>query len=349
LPGANLNGAVLLETILTGANLGGAHLIAADLTKADLRGANLFGADLTKADLRGANLTKANLFIAHLTEAKLRTADLTEANLQSADLTKADLRGANFTAAKLDYIDLTKAVYAPASEPPHPYVAGIKGISKVNIPQGEEVGLVQLRKLFRDAGLRALEREATYSIECARTSERRATAIFRRLAFHLPTAYGLHPARALFLIMVIWLVCALIYCWPIVYDPGQSQQAGGIYRIPPEKRIGGPADNPEIEKDPEVRRVQAANLWEAVPSAAYFSPLSAVNIGFQEFTPGDWIRRLQLHEYELRAEGWVRRVAGVQALLSPHEGAAHGLVIRAFRRKERLIAIVVSESFWRQR
>jgi hypothetical protein len=41
-----------------------------------------------------------------------------------------------------------------------------------------------------------------------------------------------------------------------------------------------------------------------------------VNIGFQQFTPGDWIRRLQPHEYALKAEGWVRMVAGAQALLS---------------------------------
>jgi hypothetical protein len=51
-------------------------------------------------------------------------------------------------------------------------------------------------------------------------------------------------------------------------------------------------------------------------SAAYFSLLSAVNIGFEQFTPGDWIRRLQDREYSLEADGWVRRVAGVQALLS---------------------------------
>ena len=37
---------------------------------------------------------------------------------------------------------------------------------------GEEVGLVQLRKLLQDAGLRDLGREATYSIERARTSKK---------------------------------------------------------------------------------------------------------------------------------------------------------------------------------
>jgi len=41
-----------------------------------------------------------------------------------------------------------------------------------------------------------------------------------------------------------------------------------------------------------------------------------VNIGFEQFTPGDWIRRLQAREYSLEAVGWVRVVAGAQALLS---------------------------------
>ena len=48
----------------------------------------------------------------------------------------------------------------------------------------------------------------------------------------------------------------------------------------------------------------------AVSTAAYFSLISAVNIGFEDFTPGDWIRRLQTREYSLEAVGWVRVVAG---------------------------------------
>jgi hypothetical protein len=55
-------------------------------------------------------------------------------------------------------------------------------------------------------------------------------------------------------------------------------------------------------------------MW--YPAAAYFSLISAVNIGFRRLHPGDWIRRLQTPEYSLEAVGWVRVVAGAQALLS---------------------------------
>ena len=282
---------------------------------ANLSGANLRGADLSGADLRGAFLSNADLRGANL------AANLSSSDLRGADLRDADLTGAILTAAKLAYANLAGANYAPASEPPYPFVAGIKGLSKVRVPNREETGLVQLRKLLQEAGLRVLEREATYSIEHARTSEMMGLpsvigAFFRRAGFQWTTAYGLHPFRAMFLIMLIWLLGVPVYCWSIINDPGGSQQGGGIYRILPANRIVGRAAEPQIEKEPKVLRVQAADWWSAVPAAAYFSLLSAVNIGFKEFTPGDWIRRLQPHEYTLQAEGWTRIVSGTQALLS---------------------------------
>jgi hypothetical protein len=169
--------------------------------------------------------------------------------------------------------------------------------------------------------LRDLERQATYSIERARTSERRGlpsvfAAVFRRVAFDWTTAYGLHPFRALFLIIAIWLLCVPVYCWSILRDPGQSQQSTGIYQVRPANRISGPAAAPTLAEKSVVLRVGPTNFRNAFPMAAYFSLLSAVNIGFQQFTPGDWIRRLQPHEYELKAEGWVGVTAGAQALLS---------------------------------
>ena len=327
-----------------------ANLTGANLTDANLSYAFLFGAILSGANLRGVDFTNSALG-----KARLNKANLTGARLSWADLTDADLTGADLTKARLDYTNLRNAIYSPASGPPDPYVAGIRGLSAVRVQQGTaydaEVGLVQLRKLLRDLGLRNSEREATYSIERYRTSKRLAAyelrpselwsrfrgvkrpgalpaidlitktlpdffaGIFRQVAFDWTTHYGLHPFRALFVIMGIWLLCVPVYCWSIVH-PGQSQQGSGIYRILPANRIGGPEATPAIQKDPAPCRIQSASWLEAIPPAAYFSLLSAVNIGFQQFTPGDWIRRLQPHDYILQPEGWVRVVAGGQALLS---------------------------------
>jgi hypothetical protein len=81
-------------------------------------------------------------------------------------------------------------------------------------PQGEEVGLVQLRDLLQKAGLRDLEREATYALEHGRTRHalaewttdpvHAAEGAFRFVFFDATTAYGLHPARALILIFTLW-------------------------------------------------------------------------------------------------------------------------------------------------
>ena len=264
----------------------------------------MIGADLSKANLQQTNLSNANLSNSYIREATLLYTNLSGAYLGGADLSKAGLFGANLTQTKLAHVNLTNSIYGPASEPPYPYVANIKGLSSIQVPEDAgEVGLVQLRKLFQDAGLRASEREATYSIERARTFAMSgwpsaAAAVLRWLAFDLTTAYGLHPVRALFLIMGIWLLCIPMYSWSIMY---QSQEGSGIYQSFPANRIAEPSGELTIEKNPVVIRVKAVNWW---------------NIGFQQFTPGDWIRRVQPHEYELQAEGWVRVLAGVQALLS---------------------------------
>jgi hypothetical protein len=39
-------------------------------------------------------------------------------------------------------------------------------------------------------------------------------------------------------------------------------------------------------------------------------------LGWRELNVGNWIARLQKHEYTLRPTGWVRSVAGFQSLLS---------------------------------
>jgi hypothetical protein len=48
----------------------------------------------------------------------------------------------------------------------------------------------------------------------------------------------------------------------------------------------------------------------------YFSILTAFQIGYHDLNIGNWISRLQSRAYLLKPVGWVRTVAGLQALLS---------------------------------
>ncbi|HKU26876.1 MAG TPA: hypothetical protein VJQ54_15490 [Candidatus Sulfotelmatobacter sp.] len=83
----------------------------------------------------------------------------------------------------------------------------------------------------------------------------------------------------------------------------------------PKDRLEGTAGDPADEENRKKQLVHAKSWRAALRTAAYFSLISAVYIGFEDFTPGDWIRRLQTRDYSLEA---VRVVAGAQALLSAY-------------------------------
>jgi Pentapeptide repeats (8 copies) len=266
------------------------------------------------------------------------------ADLRSADLTGAVLVKVQVTKAKLAGVDLTGAYYAPASEPPDPYVAGIKGLATLNAAIGEEIGVIQLRKLLHEAGLSDSEREVTFSIQRNITRdqlwERRDitrdqlwesfepwdishfssrfpsptwfVGILRTIGLEWTTAYGLHPERALRWILVLGAVLTPVYMFAMLRPTAVS----GVMQVFPKDRLEGTAGDPTDEEKRKKKLVHAKCWRDALPTAAYFSLLSAVNIGFEQFTPGDWIRRLQRREYSLEAVGWVRVVAGAQALLS---------------------------------
>jgi hypothetical protein len=180
--------------------------------------------------------------------------------------------------------------------------------------------LVQLRKLLHDAGLSDEERQATYSIQRSVTVGRLSKflsfewieGILRIVAFEWTTAYGLHPEWALRWIFLLGTILTPVYMFAILHPTSAS----GIVRVFPADRLDGTADNPAVEGKRKKQLIQAKSWRGALPNAAYFSLISAVNIGFEQFTPGDWIRRLQRRAYSLEAVGWVRVTAGVQALLS---------------------------------
>jgi hypothetical protein len=292
----------------------------ANFCEADLDSADLDSADLRNADLRGAQLGEAGLDGADLDGAHLNGAHLDGADLYSAVLDRADLSRAQVSKAKLGYVDLTDATYAPESESPDPYVAGIKGLATLNAAKGEQIELIQLRKLLQDAGVHDEAREATFSIQYNITRDQLnqfpspawINGILRIVGLQWTTAYGLHPERALRAILLLGAIVTPVYMFAMLRPTAES----GIIRVFPADRLDGTAGDPADEEKVKKQLVHPQRWREVLRTAAYFSLISAVNIGFEDFTPRDWIRRLQKREYSLEAVGWVRVVAGVQALLS---------------------------------
>jgi uncharacterized protein YjbI with pentapeptide repeats len=359
---ANMGGANLLQSravgaYLSGANLEGAMLDYADLTGAILSFANLNGAsvslvdlegaDLIQVDLAGANLESTILVAAKLNQTNLEGANLIGANLKGANLIEANLKGANLQAAnlegarlekvvladaKLSGADLSGALYQPSTAPARGYLSGLIGLQSVTFCPGENSGLVQLRTTLKAAGLRDLERQATYALESVRTRhalarwnpaenkdshckmpERdRMAAVegaLRLVFFEWTTDYGLFPGRAIGLLLVLVGFGALIYVVPIgTIPPAGDERLSGIYKVWSKERVA------KVGQD-EPERLDATGV-AALLYALYFSLLAAFHFGWRDLNVGNWIARVQRREYALRATGWVRVVSGVQSLIS---------------------------------
>lgn len=134
----------------------------------------------------------------------------------------------------------------------------------------------------------------------------------RTVGFNWTTAYGLHPQRALRGILLLGAFLTPVNMFAML----RPTAANGIMQVFPKDRLEGTAGDPADEEKRKKQLIHAKSWRAALRTAAYFSLISAVNIGFEDFTPGDWIRRLQTRDYSLEAVGWVRVVAGAQALLS---------------------------------
>jgi uncharacterized protein YjbI with pentapeptide repeats len=111
LPGVQLAGRDLTDTLFSQANLSGANLSGASLQYAQFNAADLKGADLAGADVQ-----------ATLEQANLTDANLSKANLRNADVSQIVMSGTNFAGANLDGIVMygpTTLKGTPAALPAH--------------------------------------------------------------------------------------------------------------------------------------------------------------------------------------------------------------------------------------
>lgn len=361
---ADLNGANLHDVVLPSANLKGANLDYADLPRANLRYANLEGATLISANLEGADLFRTNLEGVILNKSNLRRTDLTSANLEGAYLFDANLKGsrmdnsnlkgailigANLEGASLDQtvledarlsgVDLSGALYQPATAPAKGYLSNLIGLQTVRFCPGEHSGLVQLRTALKTAGLRDLEREATYAIESGRTRHAlarwnaaepeetgpcpphdrdRMVAVegaLRLVFLEWTTDYGLSYGRPIWILLGLIGVFTFVYLPALLITPKGPNYDSGIYRIWPDGRIKRRGESFEAAGDVIVEPLTPRGV-AAFGLAFYFSVISAFHVGWRDLNVGSWIARMQPREYALRAKGWVRFVSGLQSLIS---------------------------------
>ena len=352
LSGANLSGAFLNGANLSGAWLDGANLSGADLGGPLLRGANLSGAYLFRAFLSGANLSGANLNGAWLSDANLSGANLIRSNLNGAwldgaNLSGADLSDADLSGADVFGADLARADFEPRSLPELRLIAAAESLELLTYNTNPDA-LVQLRKQFEDGGFREQERKITYAIKRQETelSCKRCTStklpggatraivssshsvlancgsfVLNKVFFDWTCQYGMSPGRPLILGLLLWLLCSVLY-FGFMHTSGHA----GLHRVYGQTVGGEQSARRRVERisiqnitRSGVARLHPQFFWREcllLRTAMFFSLMSAFNIGFRDINFGRWLRLLTRQEFDMKAVGWARVVAGWQSLIS---------------------------------
>jgi hypothetical protein len=299
-----------------------AYLINADLRGADLGGAHLRSAWLRGADLSGAILSGADLSGADLSDADLRGAILRDANLRGAILRDANLRGAI----------LHSVTFEPKTNPEIREIAAAENLELLTYLNNPDA-LVQLRNQFKNGGFREQERKITYALKrreaellwrnCRDENELWdcVAYIFNRVGFDVSCQYGMNPWRPIRITLALWLLCSMVYVVFIHYS-GES----GLYGIAGKFWELTARTTPQPERI-RPRPIQASArisyvlslIWRessVLGTGMFISAMSAFNIGFRDINFGRWLRLLTRREYDIKAVGWVRTVAGFQSLIS---------------------------------
>ena len=163
---------------------------------------------------------------------------------------------------------------------------------------------VEIRNLFEKAGLRQQERELTYAIERGKRIQNPGVeSVLKWVLFEFPSNYGLTPLKPLYLILIIICFFTVPYSIAIKFS-----KLSGIWKVWPDKSLSG-----SIEHSPDTQlKVKGV---KCISWGAYFSIISAFRVGWRDINIGSWIEGLQMHDFSLRAKGWVRTLAGIQSLI----------------------------------
>lgn len=282
------------------ANLCGANLSGLDLREVNLEMVSLSGADLVGADLSKANLISADLSGAELSHANLSGAWLVYANLRGASLDGASLDGANLNGANLEG---TVFSLRPGAVPSAENIAYAKNLDKITYA-GDSHALVELQEALKKAGFREEERQVTYARKRHEAANANwAERWFNFVLFDLTSQYGMSPGRPLRILFSLIPIFAFAYMIAL-----SASNGGGIWIVWSDDRVL------KNEGQDEPTRISCKG-FRLIRIGLQFSLLSTFNIGWHDLNIGNWIARIQAHEYELRGTGWVRMVAGVQSLI----------------------------------
>jgi hypothetical protein len=268
----------------------------------------------------------------HLSGAELLEADLSGADLYKAILSGATLIQTNTTGADFRRADLANVIFQPkpGSVPDGSKFVEVEGLPSLRYKDSPQ-GLKDLREAFQKAGMREQERQVTYALNHNRREKLwhqglwgKVESLFNQVFFEETCHYGMSPGRPL---KILGLGLLFFFPFYMLALHSRDRETGIWLVLLPDRVLGRDGkDRPvklttyrpfrPLPRDSTRFGEKILRGWRVLRLSFYFSLLSAFTLGWRELNVGNWITRLQKHEYTLRATGWVWTVAGAQSFLS---------------------------------
>jgi len=356
LTGAHLEGDNLSGAALSMSSLKKAHLAGADLTKARLVEADLLQADLTAAILSQADLTRAVLSKAVLSGADLTGTQLRGTYFLDSDLSKANFTGAKFEQTLFEPAALPRMSTIARADGLRTlgwYKSDFSHEVSRDDPHRMEnqYSVVDLVKALHAAGYRDAEAEANLAYHRQMQSWWQKMlfdwtcewgANWQRpieITFVLGAAFAVaywsllrfswagRPGSNKFETDSPRLLRRLrsrnqVQLLVVIQRKGQDREwpVGRDFAPPPWFYLPRPRLQCWYLFLPaSLFRTFIARLWweqSLFLTASLFSVMSVLNLGVQGLDLGRWLRLMQKREFDLRARGTLRLLAGFQSVAS---------------------------------
>ena len=120
---------------------------------------------------------------------------------------------------------------------------------------------------------------------------------------------------------MLWFLCSFLY-FACIHTHGEA----GLYRVYGQSIGDDPSAQRRVERisplstkySPGPRLLFQFFRRECLllRTSMFFSLMSAFNIGFRDINFGRWLRLLTRQEFDIKAVGWARVIAGWQSLIS---------------------------------
>jgi hypothetical protein len=127
--------------------------------------------------------------------------------------------------------------------------------------------------------------------------------------------------RPLSLGALLWFICSVLY-FVCIRTSGEP----GLFRVYSQSTEEDPSAQRRVERISLPATAQTHGVrrlfqllwreWVVFRASMFFSLMSAFNIGFRDINFGRWLRLLTRQEFDIKAAGWARVVAGWQSLIS---------------------------------